>query len=62
MTEQQKQRVGQRTTANSEPIVFDDISNESLTDALDDVLDQIDSVLDQNAEEFVKNFVQKGGQ
>jgi ubiquitin-like protein Pup len=31
-------------------------------DALDDILDQIDEVLEQNAEEFVKNYVQKGGQ
>lgn len=27
-----------------------------------DLLDQIDSVLEKNAEEFVNNFVQKGGQ
>ena len=27
-----------------------------------DLLDEIDSVLEQNAEEFVKSFVQKGGQ
>ena len=29
---------------------------------LDDVLDEIDSVLERNAEEFVKNYVQRGGQ
>jgi len=27
-----------------------------------DLLDEIDSVLEENAEEFVKGFVQKGGQ
>lgn len=27
-----------------------------------DLLDQIDSVLEKNAEEFVNNFVQKGGE
>lgn len=27
-----------------------------------DLLDEIDSVLEQNAEEFVKSFVQKGGE
>lgn len=32
------------------------------TQGLDDILDDIDSVLETNAEEFVKNFVQKGGQ
>ncbi|TWP36874.1 ubiquitin-like protein Pup [Leekyejoonella antrihumi] len=28
----------------------------------DDVLDEIDGVLESNAEEFVRGFVQKGGQ
>ena len=27
-----------------------------------DLLDEIDSVLEENAEEFVKNYVQKGGE
>ena len=29
---------------------------------IDDLLDEIDDVLETNAEEFVKNYVQKGGQ
>jgi ubiquitin-like protein Pup len=29
---------------------------------LDDLLDEIDEVLEVNAEEFVKGFIQKGGQ
>jgi len=29
---------------------------------LDDLLDEIDEVLESNAEEFVKGYVQKGGQ
>lgn len=29
---------------------------------LDSLLDEIDSVLESNAEEFVKGFVQKGGE
>ncbi len=29
---------------------------------LDSILDQIDEVLEENAEEFVKSYVQKGGQ
>ena len=29
---------------------------------MDDLLDEIDEVLDSNAEEFVKSYVQKGGQ
>lgn len=29
---------------------------------LDNLMDKIDDVLEENAEEFVKNYVQKGGQ
>ena len=29
---------------------------------MDSLLDEIDSVLESNAEEFVRSFVQKGGQ
>jgi ubiquitin-like protein Pup len=31
-------------------------------DEVDDILDEIDAVLEGNTEEFVKDFVQKGGQ
>lgn len=30
--------------------------------AIDDLLDEIDEVLEENAEEFVKSYIQKGGQ
>ena len=33
-----------------------------LKDEMDEILDEIDSVLEENAEEFVKSYVQKGGQ
>lgn len=33
-----------------------------LRDDLDSLLDEIDGVLEENAEEFVRNYVQKGGQ
>jgi len=33
-----------------------------LKDEMDDILDEIDSVLEENAEEFVKSYVQKGGE
>ncbi|WDF31827.1 ubiquitin-like protein Pup [Arthrobacter agilis] len=32
------------------------------TQGVDDLLDEIDGVLESNAEEFVRGFVQKGGQ
>jgi ubiquitin-like protein Pup len=35
---------------------------EKIKEELDDLLDEIDTVLEDNAEEFVKAYVQKGGQ
>lgn len=35
---------------------------EKLKEEMDDLLDEIDSVLEDNAEEFVRSYVQKGGQ
>ncbi|HLX77915.1 MAG TPA: ubiquitin-like protein Pup, partial [Acidimicrobiales bacterium] len=35
---------------------------ERLKAEIDDLLDEIDDVLEDNAEEFVRNYVQKGGQ
>ncbi len=37
-------------------------SGEKIKAELDDLLDEIDSVLEENAEEFVRGFVQKGGE
>ena len=33
-----------------------------LKEEMDDILEEIDSVLEENAEEFVKSYVQKGGE
>ena len=35
---------------------------EKLSSDVDDLLDEIDDVLEENSEEFVRGFVQKGGQ
>ena len=35
---------------------------EELKADIDDLLDEIDEVLETNAEDFVKSYVQKGGQ
>jgi ubiquitin-like protein Pup len=35
---------------------------EKLKAEIDDILDEIDDVLEDNAEEFVRGYVQKGGQ
>jgi ubiquitin-like protein Pup len=36
--------------------------HEDLSDAVDAILDEIDEVMNKNAEEFVRSYVQKGGQ
>ena len=35
---------------------------EELKEEMDELLDEIDNVLEENAEEFVKNYVQRGGE
>lgn len=35
---------------------------EKVSEEVDDILDEIDSVLEENAEEFVRGYVQKGGE
>lgn len=35
---------------------------QELKDELDELLDEIDGVLEVNAEEFIRNYVQKGGE
>ena len=35
---------------------------EALDDDIDAILDEIDEVLESNAEDFVKSFIQKGGE
>jgi ubiquitin-like protein Pup len=35
---------------------------EKLEQDIDSLIDEIDAVLEENAEEFVKNYIQKGGE
>jgi ubiquitin-like protein Pup len=35
---------------------------EDLKEEMDSLIDEIDEVLEENAEEFVKNYVQRGGE
>ncbi len=39
-----------------------DDSTQEVLDDVDELLDEIDDVLEENAEEFVRGYVQKGGQ
>jgi ubiquitin-like protein Pup len=57
----QKQRSGRNAPAASD-VTVDATKGEQLKADLDELLDEIDEVLEENAEEFVRNYVQKGGQ
>ena len=64
MAEQEHKK---KTTKKQDAEVVEDLpttneSGEALKAELDDLLDEIDEVLETNAEDFVKSYVQKGGQ
>lgn len=61
--EQIKKQAPARTgEAEVEEVPATSEKGEELKAELDDLLDEIDEVLEQNAEEFVRSYVQKGGQ
>jgi prokaryotic ubiquitin-like protein Pup len=69
MAEQEKKRksTSERTSSEveAEPVEQAPATSErgeKIKAELDDLLDEIDEVLEDNAEEFVRNYVQKGGQ
>lgn len=55
---QQDEAIEQAVEANSDVAE----RHEKLTEDVDAILDEIDDVLETNAEDFVRAFVQKGGQ
>ncbi|MCW2582211.1 MAG: pup [Klenkia sp.] len=61
---QQKATRSREETEEVEASVDSDVAerHEKVTEDVDSILDEIDGVLEQNAEEFVKAYVQKGGQ
>jgi ubiquitin-like protein Pup len=64
--EQKKKGSGARTTETETEVEETPPASsergEKIKAELDDLLDEIDEVLEDNAEEFVRNYVQKGGQ
>ena len=50
----------QEETVEDAPAVSE--TGEKIKAELDDLLDEIDDVLETNAEDFVKSYIQKGGQ
>ncbi|QNG38712.1 ubiquitin-like protein Pup [Geodermatophilaceae bacterium NBWT11] len=61
---QQKATRSREETEEVEAAVETDVAerHEKVTEDVDSILDEIDGVLEQNAEEFVKSYVQKGGE
>ena len=65
MAEQEQKRKGTKersTEAVEETAAATTERGDRLKADLDELLDEIDEVLEDNAEEFVRNYVQKGGE
>ncbi len=60
----QRPKGGERTRSEGTDTDLDASTEqgERLKSELDDILDEIDDVLESNAEDFVKSYVQKGGE
>lgn len=61
-TQKQKPTTERRTEEVVEEAPASTERGEKIKAELDDLLDEIDEVLESNAEEFVKSYVQKGGE
>jgi ubiquitin-like protein Pup len=65
MAQEQKQpRKSTGAEETPEEVAETDVAErkEVLDDDVDAILDEIDDVLETNAEDFVRSFIQKGGQ
>jgi ubiquitin-like protein Pup len=60
--QQHRHRERERTVSPEETDARRAARGEEVRHDLDDLLDEIDEVLEENAEEFVKAYVQKGGE
>ena len=65
MAQEQKQpRKSTQDETSTDEVVETDLAErkEMIDEDVDAILDEIDEVLETNAEDFVKSFIQKGGQ
>ena len=65
MAQEQKQpRKASEVEETTAEVTESDVAErkEALDDDIDAILDEIDDVLETNAEDFVKSYIQKGGQ
>ncbi len=60
--EHKRKQATNRTEEVVEELPASTQQGDKLKAELDDLLDEIDEVLEDNAEEFVRSYVQKGGQ
>jgi ubiquitin-like protein Pup len=60
--EQKKKQAPAKSDEVVEEVPQKSEQGEKIKAELDDLLDEIDEVLESNAEDFVKSYVQKGGQ
>ena len=60
--EQKKKPAPQRQEETVEEAPPTSKQGEKIKAELDELLDEIDEVLEENAEDFVRSYVQKGGQ
>jgi len=61
--QQQVRRTSDTQTATASTAASNlSAKGEKLRDDMDALIDEIDEVLEENAEEFVKNYVQRGGE
>jgi ubiquitin-like protein Pup len=60
--QEQVEKQSSKPQEEVEEVQAKDLSNEELGEEVDDLLADIDDVLESNAEEFVSQYVQKGGE
>ncbi len=60
--EQKRKATTSRTEDVVEELPATSKQGDKLKAEIDDLLDEIDEVLEDNAEEFVRSYVQKGGE
>ncbi len=62
----EREQIKKSAPARNEEVGVDDLapteSGSKIKAELDDLLDEIEEVLETNAEDFVKSYIQKGGE
>lgn len=63
MAQEHKQRNSHgHTESEVDEVPQESVKTDGIDEDVDSILDEIDEVLETNAEDFVKSFIQKGGQ